>query len=209
MELVNPFAQQGRWFKANLHTHTTVSDGDSTIAERLEQYKGKGYSVLAITDHYVAGDVDGLGDDDFLVISGYEAHPDHPSGATRYHLVCLNVPGDFALDESLSVQGCIDKTNQAGGKCIIGHPYWCGFNINDLLPLEGHIGIEVYNRTCDNPGKGISSVQWDDMLLAGEMIGAVAVDDTHRSRDLFGGWTISLPSYTMRCQGFGEKHVHI
>ena len=47
---VNPFTVRGNWYKANLHTHTTVSDGALSPAERVEQYREAGYSVLAITD---------------------------------------------------------------------------------------------------------------------------------------------------------------
>jgi hypothetical protein len=37
--------------KANLHTHTTMSDGRFTPAEAIDRYHELGYSVLAITDH--------------------------------------------------------------------------------------------------------------------------------------------------------------
>jgi predicted metal-dependent phosphoesterase TrpH len=47
----NPFELAGKWHKANLHTHTTVSDGRVSAAQRVEQYRDASYSVLAITDH--------------------------------------------------------------------------------------------------------------------------------------------------------------
>lgn len=36
---------------ADLHTHTTVSDGTSTVAERVEQARERGLEAVAITDH--------------------------------------------------------------------------------------------------------------------------------------------------------------
>ncbi|MCC5946996.1 MAG: hypothetical protein JJT89_00955 [Nitriliruptoraceae bacterium] len=38
-------------FKANLHAHTTCSDGSLSPAEVIDAYAARGYDVLAITDH--------------------------------------------------------------------------------------------------------------------------------------------------------------
>mgnify|MGYP000478988993 CR=1 FL=1 len=51
----NPYANvdwlnHGR-YKANFHTHTTVSDGQANPHEVVDHYQGLGYKVLAITDH--------------------------------------------------------------------------------------------------------------------------------------------------------------
>ncbi len=61
-------------FKANLHSHSTRSDGTLTPAELKELYKGQGYSILAITDHEHPGDHSALSDPDFLLLAGYEAY---------------------------------------------------------------------------------------------------------------------------------------
>ena len=47
--LTNPFETEGKWFKAALHVHTTSSDGDVDVATRLNQYRDKGFDVVAIT----------------------------------------------------------------------------------------------------------------------------------------------------------------
>ena len=38
-------------FKANLHCHTTVSDGELTPQQIKECYQKAGYSVVAFSDH--------------------------------------------------------------------------------------------------------------------------------------------------------------
>ena len=43
----------GRFYKANLHCHTTVSDGMKTPAEIKALYQANGYSIVAFTDHDV------------------------------------------------------------------------------------------------------------------------------------------------------------
>jgi len=40
-ELVNPFLQEGQWYKAALHVHSTTSDGDVIVPERMKQYRDK------------------------------------------------------------------------------------------------------------------------------------------------------------------------
>ncbi len=43
--------QTGTYYKANLHCHTTFSDGRLTPEEIKKAYQEQGYSVVAYTDH--------------------------------------------------------------------------------------------------------------------------------------------------------------
>ena len=45
--------EEGGAFKANLHCHSTVSDGRLTVGEIKAYYMQHGYSVVAFTDHDV------------------------------------------------------------------------------------------------------------------------------------------------------------
>ena len=190
MVVKSPFEAPGRWFKANLHTHTTVSDGDCSAEERAKQYREAGYSVLAITDHGATSDVAGMSSEDFLVLSGTEFHPECPNGA-GYHFVGLGVPFGFEVPEASDAQTQIRLLKEAGGEYIIAHPYWCGHTLKHILPvIDKAIGLEVFNSTCTKIGKGISSVHWDNLLAEGVVLPAVAVDDTHAGRDIFMGWTM-------------------
>ncbi len=69
----------GRFYKANLHTHTTVSDGSKTPEEIKAIYKAHGYSVVAYTDHDVMIDHSDLNDEDFLAITSYEVYTNSPT----------------------------------------------------------------------------------------------------------------------------------
>jgi len=71
--------ENGKFFKANLHTHSTYSDGKMTPEELKKAYKQKGYSVLAITDHESIFDHGYLDDEDFLTIPGYEREINKPA----------------------------------------------------------------------------------------------------------------------------------
>lgn len=60
------------YFKANMHCHTTCSDGRLTPEEIKEAYKAKGYSVVAFTDHEHVIDQSHLTDEGFLALVGCE-----------------------------------------------------------------------------------------------------------------------------------------
>ncbi len=60
------------YYKANLHTHSTCSDGVLTPEQVRDAYKEKGYSILAMTDHSYAVNHQQLNQEDFLMLTGVE-----------------------------------------------------------------------------------------------------------------------------------------
>ena len=64
--------QRGNFYKANLHTHSMLSDGKWDPAEIKNWYKTHGYSVVAITDHDLFIPHNDLTDDDFVALNGFE-----------------------------------------------------------------------------------------------------------------------------------------
>jgi predicted metal-dependent phosphoesterase TrpH len=188
-KFVNPFVVDGKWYRANLHTHTTLSDGDVNLPVRVKQYRDKSYQVLAVTDHERTNNVSGYSDKDFLLISGMETHP--KSGVeVPYHFVCLNIPEGLTFTADVNAAERIRRVKAAGGEIIFAHPYWSGHTINQLLAVEGYIGIEVFNGIFARTGKGYSSVQWDDLLNAGHIMPAMANDDLHDSNMIGQSWTM-------------------
>ncbi len=65
--------ERGKLYKANMHTHTTISDGSLSPEATKELYKSKGYSIVAFTDHDVFLPHPELNDDNFLALHGFEA----------------------------------------------------------------------------------------------------------------------------------------
>ena len=189
MTLSNSFALPGCWLKANLHTHTTVSDGDASPATRVQQYRDAGYDVLAITDHHEVVPTADLARPDMVLLQSLEAHPPCPDGPL-YHLVCLNVPVGFQCGNEEPAQALVNRVRAQGGEVILAHPYWCGRTIGQILALDHLLALEVYNSTCRHIGKADSTVVWDYLLATGRLLPAVGVDDVHRDADLFGSWTM-------------------
>ncbi len=63
-----------KYFKANLHTHTNISDGKLTPEEMIAGYKKAGYSILALTDHNVIANHSDKSTEDFLLLTGVEVN---------------------------------------------------------------------------------------------------------------------------------------
>ena len=61
-------------YKANLHCHTTLSDGKWTPERVKEEYKKRGYAVVAITDHERLVSHNELSDGEILFLTAYEAY---------------------------------------------------------------------------------------------------------------------------------------
>ena len=61
-----------KYYKANLHCHSTISDGAKTPEELKEMYMNQGYSIIAYTDHDIMLPHFELADENFLPLTGFE-----------------------------------------------------------------------------------------------------------------------------------------
>ena len=73
-------SENGNFYKANMHCHSTWSDGTYSPEELKKLYKEQGYSVLSITDHNGLFNHYELDDEDFITITGYEWQFDETHG---------------------------------------------------------------------------------------------------------------------------------
>ena len=75
------FPETGNFYKANLHCHTTLSDGRLTPEQVKDVYLAHGYSIVAFTDHELLHDNSHLTDGNFLALTGYEIAANFPASA--------------------------------------------------------------------------------------------------------------------------------
>lgn len=61
-----------KYYKVNLHCHSTFSDGKKTPEELKEFYKKHGYGAVAFTDHDIFITHNDLTDDKFVALNGFE-----------------------------------------------------------------------------------------------------------------------------------------
>ena len=181
----------GQWYKANLHSHTSGSDGRLPPGEVALNYRRNGYQVLAITDHNTVTPCREYSAHDFVCIEGIEIGVGKSETGSSFHIVGISVPEGFG-GEYGAPQALFDAIADAGGVGFIAHPYWSCLVAHDMLGLRNCLGIEVYNHGCElEIAKGISSAHWDDLLVRGERTLAFAVDDGHWCGwDYGGGFTM-------------------
>lgn len=83
--------QNGSFYKANLHCHSTLSDGNKTPEEIKEIYKAKGYSIVAYTDHDILIPHSELADDSFLPLNGFEVEINDEKDAEISQNKCCHI----------------------------------------------------------------------------------------------------------------------
>ncbi len=190
----NPFEIEGNWYKANLHIHTTESDGKCSVSEVISSYKQQGFHILALTDHWKVASTSHLDTgEDILIINGAELDVDRTEFGSNFHVVLLGICADDIPDKNITVENLIKEVKGKGGVCYIAHPYWSGLTINDLLRIKTALGIEVYNNECElEIGKGYGMVHWDEILMKGVKCYGFATDDDHQRFEGIGGGFIML-----------------
>ena len=178
MSSLPPFNLPGKWFKGNLHTHTTQSDGKPTPAENMQWHAEHGYDFVAITDHNrLTNPLEFLREPPLLAIPSLEYSARR--GEIDYHVISIGLNA-MPIPHMQDPQDTIDAVNGAGGVCFIAHPYWHDHTLDDLTPLRGHIGIEIFNTGCWlEINKGHSLVHWDLLLRRGHQLFGLATDDSH------------------------------
>ncbi len=104
--------QSGQFYKANLHSHSTMSDGKLTPDQMKAEYQKRGYSVIAYTDHNIMVPHPELTDENFVALSGVEYDFDAETEENPYHLIpvchiCLIAPTPDSV-----VQPCFAYPNR-------------------------------------------------------------------------------------------------
>ena len=168
-----------RWFKGNLHTHTTNSDGKKTPEETIELYKENGYDFLALTDHWKVSATEMR--DGILLLSGceYDWSPNVRDGV--YHIVAVGMKETPEITrENTPVQG-IEQIHAAGGLAILAHPAWSLNTPAQIKAIPGIDATEIYNSVSGLPRncRPYSGAVLDMLAAEGYCLPLVASDDTH------------------------------
>lgn len=133
--------QQKNSYKANLHCHTTWSDGELTASEVKEAYKKNGYQIVAFTDHRMYSWHRELDDENFLALAAMEVDINDK----------FSIPGDFSQVKTWHMN-VYDRTpwmrsiNEENSK---------GFNeyrefAKTLLPVQDYRDMDEINRYINN-----------------------------------------------------------
>lgn len=182
-----PFAKSGQWYRGNLHTHSTRSDGHKTPAQVCAVYRRRGYDFISLTDHFVerygwpVTDTSGLQTDGFTTIFGAELHTPKTSLGDLWHILAVGLPLNFAPTGKKETGARLaQRARDAGAYVAAAHPAWYDLTDRDVLSLKAANAIEIFNTTCNkHNGKGDSTGYLDRLLSQGHRYHAIATDDAH------------------------------
>lgn len=174
-------SQGTRWYKGNLHTHTTNSDGRKSPDEVIALYKENGYDFLALTDHWKFSQ--GGQEDGILLLSGCEYDVGSSVQEGIYHIVGIGmeVPPALSKRPGLTAQDLIDGIRAANGIAILAHPAWSINRPDEAIRLTGFTGTEIYNTLSGRPwnARPYSGIFVDEMASRGCLLPCMAADDSH------------------------------
>ena len=193
------FTAPGRFWKGNIHTHSTCSDGMRDAADVCATYREAGYDFLSLTDHFLAKfgfpivDTRPFRRLGFTTILGAELHAPATALGEIWHILAVGLPADFAPPAAgESGPQLAARAIEAGAFVAIPHPGWYALTTEDANTIPGAHAVEVYNHTSQLRTERGDGVYLADQLLAqGRRINLIAVDDAHFAcADAFGGWVM-------------------
>lgn len=201
------FSAPGKFYRGNLHTHSTSSDGVLSPEEVCRRYKAEGYDFIALTDHFVGlfdypiTDTSMSRDAEFTTLLGAELHTGAMENGNLWHIVAVGLPQGFtppnaphfrAIPGSETGASLAQRARDAGAFVVIAHPHWSGMTSNDARTITAAHAVEIYNHGCvvDND-RGDGLLTLEQMLNEGRALNLIATDDAHfNTPDFFGGWVM-------------------
>ncbi|MFM7442606.1 MAG: PHP domain-containing protein, partial [Tabrizicola sp.] len=163
MHRLSAFTAPGRFWRGNLHTHSTRSDGVLAPEEVCRRYRDEGYDFLALTDHFIGSygypivDTQPFRTNSFTTILGAELHSGAMANGELWHILAVGLPADFAPSDSpdfLPKPGqetaaqIAERAVAAGAFVAIAHPQWSGLTLADARQITAAHAVEIYNHGC-------------------------------------------------------------
>jgi hypothetical protein len=194
-----PFSSPGRFWRGNLHTHSTRSDGHLPPDEVCAFYREAGYDFLALTDHFMERygfpitDTRSNRATGFTTLLGAELHTGQAEFGQLWHILAVGLPSDFAPNlPGETGPEIAARALEAGAFVAAAHPAWYGLTEADIRSLGAIHAVEIYNGTSiDHNDKPDSWYVLDLLLRRGARYSACATDDAHfnpERRDSLRGW---------------------
>lgn len=182
-----PFDKPGRFWKGNLHTHSTLSDGHLTPEQVCQFYRDAGYHFLALTDHFLSSynfpvaDTRPFRADGFTTLIGAELHAGRTEHGNLWHILAVGLPLDFSPPSPDETGPQIAaRARSVGAFVAVAHPYWYNLTEADALSLGPAHAIEIYNGTShDHNDRADSWYMLETLLERGHRYSACATDDAH------------------------------
>lgn len=193
-----PFSSPGRFWRGNLHTHSTRSDGTYTPQEVTKLYRDAGYDFIALTDHFMEKydypivDTTDYHTNDFVTLFGAELHGPQITTGSPWHIVAVGLPLDFKPIKSESGPELTKRAMASGAFVTVAHPQWYTLTEADIAALDGFHAIEVFNGVAIDHNDRPDSWHFAEIVLSGgTRCNITAADDMHAlegMNDFQRGW---------------------
>ena len=197
------FSRPGRFWRGNLHTHSTLSDGRRPAEEVCRFYQQAGYDFLALTEHFLERygwpivDTAPFRSQHFTTLIGAELHPaqDRMELGATWHLLAVGLPLDFAPSPLMETgPELAQRALTAGAYVAAAHPAWHAMTERDVESLGPIHALEIFNASAGDDNDCAESTYMLDLFLArGSRLTACATDDAHfvlNTRDRESGWVM-------------------
>jgi hypothetical protein len=181
-----PFDQPGRFWRGNLHTHSSCSDGALQPAQVSRVYQEAGYDFVAITDHFrgeygfAVTDTGPLRTPTFTTLLGAELHAPRGGFSSEWHIIAVGLPPDFPPPGPAESGPELARRARAAGAFIgMAHPAASLLTLADAESLDAAHAVEVFNALSAWEDRGDSWHLCDLLLGRGHRLSAYAADDAH------------------------------
>lgn len=199
-----PFDKPGKFYRGNLHTHSTLSDGARDPEKVCALYREAGYDFISLTDHFMerfnfpVADTSAYRDTSFTTILGAELHTinQRTEMGSVWHILANGLPLDFAPPtEDETAAELAQRARKAGAFVSVAHPHWYALTERDMDEIEklGMLdAIEIWNGVSVDANDRAESWHMADIMLGrGKRYLVCATDDYHGQQgrgDFQTGW---------------------
>lgn len=186
------------FYKGNLHTHTSRTDGDSSPSTVLKWYRSNGYSFVAITDHdKFTATPKGIRTNEFITLPGVEITglarvKGGQSLPVHVNALCVNKELVGIRDHkpvSDILRANLNLSRDSGAVTMLNHPnfYWA-IKPSDLLAADGFEMLEIASghplvNERGNASNPSAEELWDSYMTKVHRVFGVAVDDSHHFKE--------------------------
>jgi hypothetical protein len=191
----------GRFWRGNLHCHSSRSDGQREPERVAAAYQEAGYDFIALSDHFEERygwsitDTRALRTRDFSTLIAAELSSGPWEEPRTYWVSAVGLPTELDPPPAADPAEVIRRVHGGGAFVVLLHPA-----LNHLpVQASGHLpafhavdAVEIYNHSTfgSAPDRADGAYMVDGLLDRGRHVMLTAGDDAHFAfpADRFGGW---------------------
>ena len=187
---------EGLFYRANLHCHSTCSDGALTPEELKELYKSAGYSVLAYSDHNVLIDYSHMNDEDFLTMTSVEIDVMKTGETPSAYRPCYHI-NFYPEDQHNTALPCFNPKHVWGKR-------------EDLRDAQAYVGEPTFVRNYEQINEMINEFgKHGFMAMINHPTWSQQTMNDYRTLDTTNVFAMEMYNHGCFIAGYDEVNCHI